>query len=1164
MSMKKLWPQNHLLRIFLMTFVPLAFFSILAAGYLFFQEVQDQKDILKSESTIDVVSNSRSIERSLAGSIRNVMYLVSDPELILAAEKSRRAENLQKLAASYIRFSSAHPTYFKIRWIDEHGIELLVVKNIEGKINLVDRNELENKYDRYYFQEGLSLRPGESYVSPLDLDIERGKIIEPYLPVIRIVTPVSDNKQRRHGVLVVTLNARDLLARLHTNAQDSGLETMLLNKDGYWLKNKNSEDEWGFMFNRTSSMAGEYPAAWKRISSSERGQFEDDDGLWSFQTVYPLRPDKNRMVDSIVPLQTKNSAEQYFWKVVSHAPRNRLLNINSGILRTTAIESIAILLLLLAGAWYFAKMRLAQLQAKNDLDSAAREHATQMATRDLEARRYAILNTLADGIITFDEGGRIEEFAANAERVFGFSTDEVVGRNISMLIPNAQQMLMNRSLWYVHSSRDTPAVEGDAYMKAQRKDGSTFPIELALSEMQLGDLRYYTCMVRDISKRVRIRQELIFAKHAADAANRAKSEFLANMSHEIRTPMNVIIGFSQLCLQTALNAVQRDYLEKVNVSANSLLSIINDTLDYSRIESGKLEIEKTLFNLNEVLKNAAFSIGLRAEEKRLEFLIDNRIEIPQSLVGDPLRLGQVLSNLVGNAVKFTDVGQIEIKVEEKSRVRDHVALRFSVRDTGIGMSDEQITKLFQPFSQADPSTTRKYGGTGLGLAISRRLVELMGGRIWAESQLGKGSLFAFELTFACCSDTVPERGCFDGQRVLLIDHSNNSRRLVDSYFLSLGAKVLAVQSAAEGMVALQYADAMNHSFSHVAFDANVLGEDWLEVIRQIKFELPLKLRPRAIYFSGHAHSEMLFGAENRELLDVIVDKPVTAFSLLEASTMSESVSNAAPLTASHDTMIRDLSGLHVLLVEDNEFNQLLVKTLMTRAGIRVSIACNGLEAVEAVRGNSFDAVLMDIQMPEMDGVEAARNIRKEFTPVELPIIAMTANVMRGDRERYMAVGMNEYIAKPLHHEALYDLLARCVPHGVQREKQGNAENAIETIAAFDPDSAIARVGNKEDFLSMLGKFPPSYGRAVQVIQEALDKTDWELAERSAHTLKGCAATIGAQALSTLSAQLEMAISVRDDENYSRLITAMDAALFNLLQLIEAYLRMNEVRSVRVQ
>lgn len=1132
-----------------------------AAGFLFFQEVQDQKDILKGVSSVDVVSNSRSIERSLAGSIRNLMYLASDPELMQTSDKPHVVGKLQKLAASYIRFSAAHPTYLKIRWIDEHGMELLVVKNIEGQISLLDKTELENKQDRYYFMEGLSLKKGESYVSPLDLDVEKGKIVEPYLPVIRIATPVVDNQQHQHGILVITLNARDLLVRLHTNTHDSGLETMLLNKEGYWLKGTNPDEEWGFMFNRPTTIASQYPAAWEKISTSERGQFEDADGLWSFKTVYPLKPDKNRMADSILPLQTKNSAEQYYWKVVSHAPKNQILNINSSILRVTAVESIAVLLLLLVSSWYFAKMRLSQLQARNDLESAAREHATQIATRDIEARRYAILNTLADGIITFDESGCIEEFAANAEYVFGYESDEVVGKNISMLMPAARRVLIDGSLRSLRSD-DGTLKDGSSYLEGVSKDGYTFPMEISVSEMLLGGRRYYTCMVRDISKRVGIQKELISAKHAADAANQAKGEFLANMSHELRTPMNVIIGFSDLCLQTELDAVQRDYLEKVNFSANSLLGILNDTLDYSKIESGKLEIEKSPFNLNEVLNNVSFSISLHAEEKHLTFLVDNGIDIPQSLLGDSLRLGQVLSNLASNAVKFTVVGEVVIKVEAEKRAQDQVVLRFSVRDTGIGLSNEQIAKLFQPFSQADPSTTRKYGGTGLGLAISRRLVELMGGRIWVESLPGKGSLFCFELPFSYLRDKVPALAQRTALKVLVIDGNDSARRLTETYFVSFGAEVLGVSGSVEGLAAIQHADKTGHPFNLVTLDSNMQGISWLELVGRIKFELPLRQRPRVLYFSGHKRSDMLFGAKSRKLLDVVINKPVTAFSLLESISVSDRDRSEKPAGALRGSLTPDLSGLHVLLVEDNQFNQLLAKTLLTRAGVRVNIASNGIEAVKAVHLDRYNAVLMDIQMPEMDGIEATRQIREEFPPVILPIIAMTANAMPGDRERYIAAGMNDYIAKPINYTVLYDTLIRCTHLYVRPVQQGSdiAELLSETLATFDPDVAIGRVGSKDDFLGMLGIFIPSYGQAVRLISDALDIADWELAERSAHTLKGAAATIGAIALSELAKQLESAVSAREAGQYSRLIACIDSELSAVIALIETYMTENVVDS----
>ena len=1158
MSLKNPPAQNQLLRVFLLIFIPLAFLSVLAAGYLFSQEIGDQKQILESDSSVDVISNSRAIERSLAGTIRNLLYLASDPELIAATEKPPTSKNLEKLTASYMRYSLAHPTYFKIRWINEQGMELLVVRNMEGQARIIGKNELENKRDRYYFQESINLELGEVYVSPLELAVEQGKILEPYLPAVRISTPIFDTKQHRHGVLVVTLNARDVLARVNSDMTSSRLEAMLLNKDGYWLKSSNPENEWGFMFNRPKTLAAKYPAAWQKISASEHGQFEDDDGLWSFKTVYPLRAGINRISDNAVPIRTKNSADQYYWKVVSHAAKHQMLDIHSTILRNTVIESSVVLLLLLLGSWYFAKMRVSQLKAQRNLDAAAREHETQIATRDVEARRYAILNTIADGIITFDAEGVIEEFAANAEQVFGYPADEVVGKNISMLIPKARHRLMNGQPWYLRSNPDALITDNADNIEGRRKDGNIFPMELAVSEMQLGDRRYYTCMVRDISRRVRTQQELIAAKHEADAANKAKGEFLANMSHEIRTPMNAIIGFSHLCLQTVVGDVQRDYLEKVYLSANSLLDIINDTLDYSKIESGKLEIEKAPFNLNEVLSKVSFNISLLAEEKHLEFLIDNGIAIPQSLVGDSLRLGQVLSNLAGNAVKFTEAGEVKIQVEAERSAHGQVVLRFSVSDTGIGMSDEQIGKLFQSFSQADLSTTRKYGGTGLGLAISKRLVELMGGRIWVESLPGKGSQFSFELPFTCPSDEAPAVTHFSGLKVLVMGGSDSARRLMQAYFMSFGAEVSAIPASAEGLAAIQHADEMGHPFDLVAVDSNMPGVNELKVVERIRLELPLRQQPRVIYFSGNSHSDMLFGSESRKLLDAVINKPVTAFGLFDAITACASDRNDSPSVTPHGTTFPDLSGLHVLLVEDNQFNQLLAKTLLIRAGVRVSIACNGIEAIKAVRLVRFDAVLMDIQMPEMDGMESTRRIREEFPLAELPIIAMTANAMQGDRERYITAGMSEYISKPIHYQALYDTLIRCTHRDAPMVKQSMAAVAYLTdpLTTFDPGRAIARMGGKDIFLGMLGKFVPSYGQTMHSIRNAIDIADWELAERSAHMLKGSAATIGASALSGFSSQLEAAIAARVTGKYSPLIASMDKEMSRVIALIEAYLKAN--------
>lgn len=1150
--------SKEVAKTFLFIFIPLAIASLWVAGYLFLQEVDDQKEFLRGDGITDVKSNTRAIERSLAGSVRNVMYLANDPELIAALDKPPTNANLKKLSASYLRFSLAHPTFFKIRWIDEQGMEVLVVKNMEGEAGIVDSRELENKRDRYYFQESMKLQAGEVYVSPMDLDVENGKVLQPYLPVVRIATPIIDERQHRHGVLVITFNTRDLLARVNSDMTPTKLESMLLNEDGYWLKSDNHDDEWGFMFNQPKTLAAKYPNAWAKISGAENGQFEDSEGLWSFETVYPLKSGKNRISDKAVPIRTKNSAEQYHWKVVSHGPKNQVLDIHSRVLRATLFESIVALLLLLSGSWYFSTMRVAQIRAKNDLTSAALKHATELAKRDADSRRFAILGTVADGIITFDTTGIVEEFAANAKHIFGYTDQEIIGKNISMLMPKLGYELVNGQLWSLATNFETIVDDQSNRIEGLRKDGSTFPIELAMSEMQLGGQRFYTCMVRDISKRVRVQQELINAKLQADAANRAKDDFLANMSHEIRTPMNVIIGFSDLSLQTKLDATQRDYLEKVNFSANSLLSIINDTLDYSKIETGNLEVEKSLFNLDEVLSKVSFSISLAAEEKHLELLIDNRIDIPQSLIGDSLRLGQILNNLASNAVKFTEAGEIEIKVEVEKQDSSKVVLLFSVRDTGIGMSDEQISRLFQPFSQADPSTTRKYGGTGLGLAISKRLVALMGGKIRIESSPEKGSTFFFNLPFNYLPEDLPDTTQVKGLKALVMNASNSACALLGLYLKSFGIEDFYISNIAQGMVEIEHAEKNGQPFDLVLIDSNLPNLNWLEVVGHIKFELSLRQRPRVIYFSGHQRSEMLYGAEGKKLLDAVISKPVTAIGLLDAITADDPSYKETSTDVLHGTATPDLSKLHVLLVEDNQFNQLLAKTLLTRAGVQVGIACNGIEAIKAVHLDRFDAVLMDIQMPEMDGIEATRNIRKEFSSAELPIIAMTANAMQGDRERYIKAGMNEYISKPVHYQTLYDILIRCTHLDSQPAKKSAlpSEHLVETIRSFEPAIAIAQLGSKEDFLSMLNVFVSSYGQSAQSLREAMSIGDWELANRSAHTLKGAAASVGASNLSEFAKQLESAIATKETLACLRLIDILDSELSLAIVLMADYLKSN--------
>lgn len=1138
---------NQFRQSFLTLFIPLALLVILAAAYFFNQAIDDQKAILKADGSLNVVSGGRAIERSLDSTVQDVLYLATISEL--TAERKITRDNMRNLQRNFVLFCSTHPTYFKLRWINESGKEVLKINNLDGHISITDPHKLENKSDRFYFAASIALDPGKVYVSPMQLEIENKKIIIPYRPIIRVAAPVFDVHAHRLGVLVVTVSANDLLAKIGVSNNIYKSQNMLLNSDGYWLKSDNQEEAWGFMFDKPKTLGNLFPAVWKKIAANEHGQFEDDSGIWSFGTVYPL----NTPTDSKGQARTSVAPEKYFWKIVSYVPSKKIWELNSKVTRSVTLYSMGMLLLLFVSCWYFTKMRYSRLKSEQDLSIAAAEYAKQMALRDSEARIYAILHTIADGIISFSESGIIEEFSANAERIFGYSSDEVIGQNISMLMPNFLDDHLLRA------SKDHSVGGGEREIAGRHRNGDTFPLEVAVSELKLGGQCHFTCMVRDITRRKRNQQALIAARHDAELASQAKSYFLANMSHEIRTPMNAIIGFTQLCLETKLTPVQEDYLEKVFLSANSLLGIINDILDFSKIESGKLDIEKAPFKLDLVLEGVTAVISISAEEKNLELLIDEEHGIPQFLVGDSLRLGQVLNNLANNAIKFTEAGEVALSIKMVSQIPSQgetygqVMLRFSVSDTGIGMTEEQIGKLFQSFSQADVSTTRKYGGTGLGLAISKRLVEMMGGRIWVESTLGKGSVFRFDIPFTFLPDEPNDVLDFTGRRVLVVDDNDSARSILLSYLKAFGIEALSASNSLEGLAAVEDADARGLPFSCVVLDWSLQGMSGLELAKRIKQALPLLHRPKVIYLSNHKHAETVDVSGTVRLLDAVINKPVTPVGLCDAITAC--ISEQRKLLTPATTTYADLAGLHVLLVEDNKFNQQLANALLVRVGIKVGIADDGVEALQALQRESFDAVLMDMQMPQMDGLEATRQIRKNPALATLPIIAMTANAMKGDRETCLAAGMNDYISKPLHYQAMYATLARWTRRNETPPGQVAAEvvQRSDVPSVFDPEYAMARMGDRELYLSMLAQFIPSQGHAVQSIRDALADNDRATAERLAHSLKGVAATVGAASLAESANQVEKALNEGNTREYPILIETMANKLSQATGSIATYL-----------
>jgi PAS domain S-box-containing protein len=808
----------------------------------------------------------------------------------------------------------------------------------------------------------------------------------------------------------------------------------------------------------------------------------------------------------------------------------------------------------------------------------------QMETmlRDNEARLRGITESAQDAIIMMDNRGDISFWNPAAEKILGYQADEVLGRNLhELLAPERFHEQHNKAYSQFVKTGQGDAIGKTVELAARRKDAREITVALSLSAVSLNNEWHAVGILRDISERKQAEQALLETNRElenataranemaarAEMASIAKSEFLANMSHEIRTPLNGIIGMTHLLLDTPLGDEQRRHAEVVRNSGDLLLGLINDILDFSKIEAGKLELEELDFDLQSLLDDFAATLALRAQEKGIELLCGTDPATPTLLHGDPGRLRQILTNLAGNAIKFTHVGEVAIHVAPQSQTEETALLRFTVRDTGIGIPEQKINLLFEKFTQADASTTRKYGGTGLGLAISKQLAEIMGGEIGVDSKEGKGTEFWFTVRLrkqirGTKPPSYPAAG-LSGIRILIVDDNATNREILTKQMLSWGMRPTETFNGPSAIQALYNALADKDPFLLAVIDMQMPDMNGETLGRIIRTDPRLSETRMVMLTSLGARGDTKLFAEIG--FAAYLTKPIRHQELkgvlsLVLAGQSMELPRKLPIVTRH-TVRETLapfagSNARILLAEDNITNQQVALGILKKFGLDADAVANGEEALVALKSIPYDLVLMDVQMPVMDGLEATRRIRDRETSLlnpAIPVIAMTAHAMHGDREKCLRAGMNDYVPKPLSPQNLAETLEKWLPKKtlLAKESKQTETPTVPEPVVWNKEEMLARMMNDNALFHRISRrFLEDIPKQIQTLVGYVEAGDVSGVERQAHTIKGASAQIGGPCLSAVAANMEQAARDGNLQRAAAFLPELHAEFQRLKQAME--------------
>jgi PAS domain S-box-containing protein len=969
-------------------------------------------------------------------------------------------------------------TYLSIRLIGirDNGRELVRVDRTGKSIQVIPEKKLQEKGNRDYVKETIKLAKNEVFYSDINLNREYEKIAEPHVPVLRLSVPVFSDAGKMFGMVIINKGMRTSFKTI-SNLSNNDHDLYVTNAQGAFLVHPEKKHEFNFESGGKYNIHDEFPG------------LINETNINSHQAIVQKNNSHDRLIANYlrVPLGNNNN---YLGFIVSNKYENIITSTYYNNYQTFLLATIIICFALVIG-WIFSHTITAPLKfitetvigytkgipvsrlpinAKGEIGVLARsfnnliyditkhtelleseinerkdaEQIIKKYTKNLEQTKDNLSNILknaVDPIISINEKGLIQAFNPAAEKMFGYNLDEVIDKNIKMLMPSPFHEEHDGYLSNYRTTGKKKIIGIGREVKGKRKDGSIFPMDLSVSEVSLGGNRSFTGIVRDISERKKSEKELINAKEQAEVANKSKSEFLATMSHEIRTPMNGVLGMSHILLDTDLNDEQRDYVDNIQSSGNALLTIINDILDFSKIEAGKLEIEPIPFDLKSTLFEIIELLNITVENKNLEVILYFPSNVHPTVIGDPGRIRQVLMNLASNAIKFTETGHVYISAKNISANDDKLTIRFSVEDTGPGIPQAAQEKLFSAFTQADASTTRKYGGTGLGLTICKQLVELMGGTIGVESESGKGSTFWFELTLPLVDRKVESLKStpvnIKQKRILVVDDNQINRNIFTEYLHSWDINSDTTDSGAAAIELLKEATERKKPFDIVLTDYNMPEMDGEQLAKTILDNPDIDTPVMALLTSSGSRGD---GKRfSKAGFSAYLVKPIDPSTLLDALIMLDesNFNDTTPKIITQHTIkeskyrikednryLSSSKSLRVLLAEDNLVNQMVAKKLLQKLNCTVDIASNGKEAVDMTKKFSYDLIFMDCQMPEMDGYEATGIIQEYFkeTNIKTPIIALTANAIKGDKDKCLASGMNDYLSKPISQDKLHDMI----------------------------------------------------------------------------------------------------------------------------------------------